>query len=61
MTNEQNQKIVLMLDALRIAVLATIPSSEQGGSQEARAASDRIAENALEAIVDIGVSIPTRS
>ncbi len=59
MTNEQNNRIVLMLDALRIAILATIPAGEQLGSEEARAASDRIAENALEAIVDIGVSIPT--
>ncbi len=59
MTNEQNNRIVLMLDALRIAVLATIPSSEYKGSLNAREASDRIAENALEAIVDVGVSIPT--
>ncbi|KKM03217.1 hypothetical protein LCGC14_1776630 [marine sediment metagenome] len=61
MTNEQSNRLILMLDALRIAVLTTIPSSEQGGSEEGRAASDRIAENALEAIVDVGGSIPTRS
>ncbi|KKM84167.1 hypothetical protein LCGC14_1301890 [marine sediment metagenome] len=59
MTNEQNNRIVLMLDALRIAVLATIPASEHLGAKEAMAASDKIAENGLEAIVDVGVSIPT--
>ncbi len=58
MTNEQHNRTLLMLDALRIAVLATIPASEQGGSEEAREASDKLAENALEPIVDMTPAPP---
>ena len=55
MTNEQNNRIVLMLDALRIAVLATtIPVTHTTAMAEAREASDKQAEDALKPIVDVG-------
>ena len=58
MTNEQLNHLLLMIDALRIAVLATIPASEKAGAEEACEASDRIAENALETILDVGPTVP---
>ena len=60
MTNEQMDRIILILDALRIAVLATIPASRmQERSEKAMMlASDKKAESALEPIIDIRGETP---
>ncbi|KKM02777.1 hypothetical protein LCGC14_1781060 [marine sediment metagenome] len=60
MSNEQHQKLILILDALRIAVLATIPASRmQERSEKAMMlASDKKAESALEPIIDMTPAHP---
>ena len=60
MSNEQHNRLILMLDALRIAVLATIPASRmQERSEKAMMlASDKQAESALESIIDIRGETP---
>ena len=58
MTNEQLNRIVLAIDALRIATLATIPAEEWDAAKSQCEASEAQAEASLEPIVDVGVSIP---
>ena len=60
MSNAQHQKLILMLDAIRISILATIPASRmQERSEKAMMlASDKQAESALESIIDIRGETP---
>lgn len=55
-TDEQFRRLLLMLNAIRIAFLAALPTDEMGVTRDEREASDVHAAAALAPIVDAGAT-----